>query len=471
MSISCSLLHRGASASAAIPQSISCLQYVPSSEGDQANRALLQGGAASCSWHQQAAGIACHNLVRVRFTSANGSAVGSASAAGTSRRFSRTGFFGRAVETRQPLIADGPNECSSNGLWIRKPCDSALPPSYHHCLCLGLSSSPNSNRRRGTRGALRATTSRTSSGAADELPSVNGSAVGDPELKRDETGEIGHASSATNSYRRLSANTNTSTAAAAAAAAAAASASSAAGVGTSVLDRVAVTGGAFDHKGATAPLVLRSLPSTKTIVLVRHGLSSWNEESRVQGSSDQSVLSEKGRMQASRCREALRYIPFDMCFASPISRARTSAEIIWEGRKEPLIFLDSLKEANLLFLEGMRNADALEQYPDLYKAWREDPAEFHVNGVYPVVNLWERARQAWEELLSTPGEKVLVVTHKSIMRSLLCTALGLGPDKFRCVDVNNGGVSIFCVNPRGEPMLQNSNLTAHLYVDNVYYNI
>ncbi len=38
---------------------------------------------------------------------------------------------------------------------------------------------------------------------------------------------------------------------------------------------------------------------------------------------------------------------------------QTSAEIIWEGRDEPLIFLDTLREANLMVLEGMRNGKLL----------------------------------------------------------------------------------------------------------------
>jgi hypothetical protein len=38
----------------------------------------------------------------------------------------------------------------------------------------------------------------------------------------------------------------------------------------------------------------------------------------------------------------------------PIS-VQSTAEIIWQGKEEPLVFLDSLKEAHLFFLEGMTN--------------------------------------------------------------------------------------------------------------------
>jgi len=47
------------------------------------------------------------------------------------------------------------------------------------------------------------------------------------------------------------------------------------------------------------------------------------------------------------------------------------------------------------------------------------------------------------EILEAPGSNHLVVTHKSMMRAFLCTALALPPTSFRAVDIHNGGVSIF----------------------------
>ncbi|MBA0724158.1 hypothetical protein Golax_020866, partial [Gossypium laxum] len=230
----------------------------------------------------------------------------------------------------------------------------------------------------------------------------------------------------------------------------------------------ALTGTAYDFERGTISITRESLSSPKKVILVRHGLSTWNEEGRVQGSSNLSVLTEAGVKQAERCRHALANMHFDQCFSSPISRAKTTAEVLWQGREEPLVFLDSLKEAHLFFLEGMKNVDAKVIYPKEYITWREDPANFYVNGVYPLRRLWATARDAWREILFTPGESFLVVTHKSIVRALICTALGLPPERFRSIDVNNGGISTFVFNKRGEAMLNSLNMTAHMYSDHVY---
>ena len=48
-----------------------------------------------------------------------------------------------------------------------------------------------------------------------------------------------------------------------------------------VIDRE-VTGGTLGVGGATEPLVIKPLRHETRIVLVRHGLSIWNEEGRVQ---------------------------------------------------------------------------------------------------------------------------------------------------------------------------------------------
>lgn len=57
-----------------------------------------------------------------------------------------------------------------------------------------------------------------------------------------------------------------------------------------------------------------SLHDQKRVVLVRHGQSTWNEEGRIQGSSDFSVLTKKGESQADISRQMLVDDSFDVCF-------------------------------------------------------------------------------------------------------------------------------------------------------------
>lgn len=83
--------------------------------------------------------------------------------------------------------------------------------------------------------------------------------------------------------------------------------------------------------------------------------------------------------------------------------------------------------------------------------------------------VFEKARCAWQKLLLHRADSLLVVTHKSILRALVCTALGLPPSSFRAVDIYNAAIVIFVVNTAGEPMLQGLNLTAHLHCADVRF--
>ena len=47
------------------------------------------------------------------------------------------------------------------------------------------------------------------------------------------------------------------------------------------------------------------------------------------------------------------------------------------------------------------------------------------------------------EILEAEGTHHLVVTHKSILRALLCVALNLPSTSFRAFDIHNAGVCTF----------------------------
>lgn len=51
-----------------------------------------------------------------------------------------------------------------------------------------------------------------------------------------------------------------------------------------------LTGGAYDFQRATTSLTQKLLSSPKKVTLVRHGLSSWNKEGRVQVCFSDSLL-------------------------------------------------------------------------------------------------------------------------------------------------------------------------------------
>ncbi|KAG2311159.1 hypothetical protein Bca52824_022716 [Brassica carinata] len=191
-----------------------------------------------------------------------------------------------------------------------------------------------------------------------------------------------------------------------------------------------------------------SVSSPKRVVLVRHGQSTWNEEGRIQGSSDFSVLTNKGESQADISRQMLLHDSFDVCFTSPLKRSKKTAEIIWGSREAEMIFDYDLREIDLYSFQGLLKKEGKAKFGEAFRQWQEDPANFIIDGHYPVRELWSRARSCWNGVLAHESESVLVVAHNAVNQALLSTAIGLGTEYFRRLLQSNCGVSVLDFTPR-----------------------
>ena len=64
------------------------------------------------------------------------------------------------------------------------------------------------------------------------------------------------------------------------------------------------------------------------IYIVRHGLTEWNKLKKLQGAADV-PLAKEGILLAEKTGEALKDVKFDICFTSPLSRARQTQSAFW----------------------------------------------------------------------------------------------------------------------------------------------
>uniref|UniRef100_A0A7S4C0X0 Phosphoglycerate mutase n=1 Tax=Chrysotila carterae TaxID=13221 RepID=A0A7S4C0X0_CHRCT len=177
-------------------------------------------------------------------------------------------------------------------------------------------------------------------------------------------------------------------------------------------------------------------------VILRHGETNHNADGIIQGSSDVSVLTDKGKEQARRAGEQLAELyqegSISKVFVSPLSRARDTLELCRKTAPLPTgeIVLADLREVDLWDWEGRNKADLRRERPDEYEAWKGQPLLFSVSGKKPIVDLWARARNVWREIHSQVPEDpssgtILVVCHSGIGQALLSTALGEDERSFR----------------------------------------
>ena len=215
------------------------------------------------------------------------------------------------------------------------------------------------------------------------------------------------------------------------------------------------------------------------VILVRHGETSFNAEGRVQGHVDQSSLTEKGITDAQQVGSALRGIPIDAIYVSPLKRARQTANTVVEALAsqngsvpQPQV-LDTLIEVSLPLWEGMLFDEVKAQFPDGYHNWHRHPHKLSMdvpgpNGTqpfFPVLALYDQARQLWQDILPQhPDQTLLLVGHSGINRALMGTALGLTPDRYHTLQQANCNITVlnFQDGTLGTPQLESHNLTDHL---------
>ncbi|WJZ89834.1 hypothetical protein VitviT2T_009024 [Vitis vinifera] len=188
----------------------------------------------------------------------------------------------------------------------------------------------------------------------------------------------------------------------------------------------------------------------KRVVLVRHGQSTWNEEGRIQGSSNFSVLTQKGEAQAETSRQMLVDDAFDVCFSSPLTRSKRTAEIIWGTRKEGIITNSDLREIDLYSFQGLLKHEGKAKFGAAFRQWQMDAANFNIDDHYPVRELWARARCCWTKILTHESKSVLVVAHNAVNQALVATAIGLGTEYFRILLQSNCGASVLDFTPQAD---------------------
>ena len=191
------------------------------------------------------------------------------------------------------------------------------------------------------------------------------------------------------------------------------------------------------------------------ILLVRHGLSSFNLEHRIQGRDDLSSLTETGVQQALATGEALRDLTIDAAYSSPLRRAHDTATALLAaqgGGLEPQLDNDLL-EVDLAPWSGLLGTEVRERFPHDHRTWYAHPEQLVLqradgSSYAPIPELMEQAGRFASRLLARHdpaapvAQTVLVVGHNAILRCLLLTLLGLPASGFRRLRLDNASLSV-----------------------------
>ena len=98
------------------------------------------------------------------------------------------------------------------------------------------------------------------------------------------------------------------------------------------------------------------------LYIMRHGKTEWNKKKKLQGRTD-IPLCREGIEMAEKAREEYKDVHLDICYCSPLIRARKTAELVIGGRNIPIIPDDRLKEMSFGEYEGIENSFDIPDCP------------------------------------------------------------------------------------------------------------
>ena len=112
---------------------------------------------------------------------------------------------------------------------------------------------------------------------------------------------------------------------------------------------------------------------TLRLIFVRHGLSSFNKEGRIQGRNNLSTLTKEGQSQAEAAGKTISSIPIDAIYSSPLQRASETTKIIIDQHQSNLqaTYTDELLEVDLGPWSGLTKNEIKNQYPEELAIWQK----------------------------------------------------------------------------------------------------
>jgi broad specificity phosphatase PhoE len=239
-----------------------------------------------------------------------------------------------------------------------------------------------------------------------------------------------------------------------------------------------------------------------TIVLVRHGESTYIAEGRFQGRQDPplSALGERqAALVAARLADPSADPPLPLpagppigLWHSPLRRAAATARVIADARPDrlPLHAAEGLIEIGQGEWEGLPAAEVSSRWPAELAAWRSTPTTNHAPGGESLADAGGRVGRALAEILAAldehaganrplrfnlvPGYQpavtdgplpvlpwALLVAHDGIFRLALMSLLGLPHDRFWAFPFTLCAISVIDVRA-GRALLRAHNLADHL---------
>ena len=178
------------------------------------------------------------------------------------------------------------------------------------------------------------------------------------------------------------------------------------------------------------------------LILVRHGETQWNAEEIFRGRAD-IPLSETGLRQAELLADYLADMEIEAVYSSPLQRAYKTAEAIASRHGITVRLEPGLLDLDFGEWEGKTWQRVQEEYQELAGQWLAAPEKIRFPAGEGLDDVKQRAVQVVNNAIAIHRGTVVLVSHRVVLKVLICYLLGLDNSHFWNIRLDTCGMTTF----------------------------
>ena len=200
-----------------------------------------------------------------------------------------------------------------------------------------------------------------------------------------------------------------------------------------------------------------------TFILIRHGLTEYNAEHRIQGQLD-TRLTQEGHDQARLAADYVaKHYAIDAIYSSDLSRTMDTAKPLADRVRLPILPIKALRELHLGLWQGLLYSEGEARFPETAAQRKKNPALVRYDEGESFEDLTKRATEEIDRIAKeNDGKTVAVVSHGGTIRALLCAWHGRPVSEvYEFPPIPNTAISVVTYD-RGKVEFLLENYTGHL---------
>ena len=178
------------------------------------------------------------------------------------------------------------------------------------------------------------------------------------------------------------------------------------------------------------------------LILARHGETAWNVERVFRGRADVN-LDDVGVRQAELLGKYLSNWQLEAIYCSPLRRALDTANMIARYQKAAVCIAEGLTDFDYGEWQSLPEQEVRRLYPTLLNEWRSSPQKVRMPEGESLEDLRGRAVQVVTGILLKHQGNVLLVSHRVVIKILVCHLLRLDNSHFWNIRQDVCGITVF----------------------------